>query len=103
MRLGAAPGELEHGARCVDADDGDAGERGRHRNPARADSQLEHGAVALHREVDVERDVLEHRPAPGAVRRPEPVVGGGHGLYTTRPSWTWTLWSRRRRRASRAQ
>ena len=43
VRRRPLPGQVEHHRRAVDADDRHAGERGRHRHPAGADSDLEHG------------------------------------------------------------
>ncbi len=71
-------GQVEHDRRGVDTDDRDARERDGHGDPARADADLEHRAPAGDGLLDVERDVLGDRPAPGVVAPAEAVVRRGH-------------------------
>ena len=64
---GALARHLEHPGRQVDADDADARRGDRHRDPARADAELEHRPARAHRLVDVERHVLDDAPRPRVV------------------------------------
>ena len=66
--------DLQHPGRRVDADDGDAGSRRRHRDPARADAELHDRPAGLPRLRDVERHVLGHAQRPRVVELGDRVV-----------------------------
>src|SRR6185437_59606 len=91
-RLGPAAADVEHAFRAVDADHGDAGGGDGHRDPSRADAELDHGclrgdtgaACGLARFLHVEGDVFDDAPAPRVVQRRDPVVLAGAG---TRNLW----------------
>jgi hypothetical protein len=70
---------LEHRRRAVGADH-PLPDRPRDRNcdPTAAHGQLDHGAVRLPGELDVERDVLGHVLRPLVVDGGEPLVELGH-------------------------
>ena len=82
--LGGGPGDREHLRRRVDPDHGDAGLGDRHRDASGADRELDDRPARRERAVDVEADVLGHRPAPGVVEARDPVVEGhADGLRAT--------------------
>ena len=67
-------GDGEHARRGVHTDDPDARLRDRDRDAARSDGQLDDGAAAPRRMLDVEADVLGDRPAPRVVDPGDRVV-----------------------------
>ena len=73
---GPLAADLEHPARGVDPDHGDAGYGDRHGDPAGPDAELDDGAARLGREADVERDVLDDAATPRVVQAGDCVVGG---------------------------
>ena len=74
--LGQGARDREHPLRQVDADHGAARLGDRHRDPARADGELDDGPVAAERLFDVEGDVLDDRGAPRVVDPGDRVVEG---------------------------
>ena len=74
--VGALAGHREHLRRRVDADHADPRLRDRDGDPPRADGELDDGAAARQRPVDVEADVLGDGPAPRVVEARDPVVQG---------------------------
>ena len=73
----------EHPRRRVDADHLDSRLRDRDGDAARAYGELDHRAARFERVVDVEADVLGHRPAPRVVDTSDGVVQGHDGFLAT--------------------
>ena len=69
--------DVEHAARRVDSDHGDAGGGDRNRDPTGADAELDDRTARRDRFLDVERDVLDDAPAPRVVQARDPVVRAG--------------------------
>jgi hypothetical protein len=73
-QLGPLARHVQHPGREVDPDDADAGRGDRHRDPARADSELEHRPAGADCLVHVERHVLDDAPRPRVVEPRDLVV-----------------------------